>query len=115
MLSLAPLKVMALTVLGLTFGGASYAAVQCPPVSGGQPLRQSGGGTLYEGPVQDNAALAPSNTRQGPGGWVNTWRFVSVPDVTLVCRYGGSQPSLALPLTREVRSCQQDARSFICQ
>ena len=110
-----PLKIIALTVLGLSSAGISYAAVQCPPVSGGQPLRQSGGGTLYEGPVRDNAALAPMNTRQGSGGWVNTWRFTGVPDVTLVCRYGGSQPSLALSLTREIRSCQQDARSFVCQ
>lgn len=115
MLSHVPLRVTALTILGLVLTETSYAAVQCPPASGGQPLRQSGGGTLYEGPVQDSAALAPSNTRQGPGGWVNTWQFTSAPDVTLVCRYGGSQPSLALTLTRDIRTCQQDARSFVCQ
>ncbi len=105
----------ALVALALIASSVAHAAVQCPSTLGGHPLRPSGGGTLYEGPVRDNAALAPDNTRQGPGGWVNTWRFTAAPDVTLVCRYQGIQASEQVPLTRDIRTCRQDVRSFVCQ
>ncbi len=90
------------------------AAVQCPSISAGHALRSSGGGTLFEGPIQDNAALAPEKTQQGPEGWVNNWRFRSPPDVTLVCRYADVSTPVSLKLTPDIRSCRQDARSFVC-
>lgn len=110
-----PRKVLALALLGLACAGPVHAAVQCPPSSGGSPLRASGGGTLYEGPVRDNASLAPSSTTQGPSGWVNTWRFPGPVDVTLVCRYQNPVKQDVLPLPSSIRSCRQDARSFVCQ
>lgn len=95
--------------------GAAHAAVQCPAASGGRPLRAAGGGDLYEGPVQDNATLAPRSSRQGSSGWVNTWQLPGGAGFTLVCRYEGTAAVVALPLTPEIRGCRQDARSFVCQ
>lgn len=115
MLSLTYLNLGVLAFLGSVWAGTVSAAVQCPATSGGHPLRAAGGGDLYEGPVQDNATLAPRNSRQGPGGWVNTWQFSASPNVTLVCRYEGTQARVVLPLTLEIRTCRQDARSFVCQ
>lgn len=110
-----PVKVLAAAVLGLMLAGPVLAAVECPPSSRGSPLRSSGGGTLYEGLVADNAALAPSGTRQGPGGWVNIWRFSGPVEATLVCRYADPAKQDVLPLPSSIRSCRQDARSFVCQ
>jgi len=110
-----PVKVLAAVFLGLTVAVPVRAAVQCPVSAGGSPLRPSGGGTLYEGPIGDNASLVPSSTTQGPGGWVNTWRFPGPVDVTLVCRYVNPAKQDVLPLPSSVRSCRQDARSFVCQ
>ncbi len=110
-----PLKVFAGAFAGLMFAGPVLAEVRCPALSGGSPLRSSGGGTLYEGPVKDNASLAPLSTTQGPAGWVNTWRFPGPVDVTLVCRYQNPAKQDVLPLPPTIRSCRQDARSFVCQ
>ena len=94
---------------------SAQAAVQCPPSLEGHPLRSSGGGTLYEGPVVDNAVLAPTDTQTVSGGWVNIWHFVTTPDVTLVCRYAGAARPVSVPLTPDIRACRQDARSFVCR
>ena len=108
------LKMLAM-VAALTAAAQAQAGVQCPPTQGGHPLRALGGGTLYEGPIANNAALAPSNTQGGGSNWVNTWRFVSPPDVTLVCRYSATPAPITIHLTPDVRGCRQDERSFACQ
>lgn len=109
-------KLPVAALLCLVWAGAANAVVQCPASSGGHPLRALGGGRLYEGPLQDNAALAPGRTQQGPDGWVNTWTFRGSADaVTLVCRYEGTQTPEVRRLTREITICRQDARSFVCQ
>ena len=91
------------------------AATMCPAIAGGHPLRALGGGTLYEGPVKDNASLAPDESRAVRGGFVNTWKFDAAPNVTLVCQYEGASPAVSIVLPKEIRSCRQDAKSFVCQ
>lgn len=110
-----PARAFGIMLLGMACAGPATGAVQCPPSSGGSPLRASGGGTLYEGPVRDNASLAPLRTTQGPSGWVNTWQFPGPVEVTLVCRYQNPAKQEVLPLPSSIRSCRQDARSFVCQ
>lgn len=106
----------AATVLGLAlFGAPALAAVQCAPSLSGHPLRTSGGGTLFDGPVHDNASLAPDGTQQLRGTWVNTWRLGQGQQVTLVCRYQGTQEVAAHVLPANVRLCRQDPSSFVCQ
>lgn len=115
MSSLARVSLVAVLLIPLWTGGAS-AAVQCPPTSGGHPLRASGSGDLYEGPLENAAVLAPDGTRQGPGGWVNTWTFGGPADgVTLVCHYEGTRAKERSKLTAGTKSCRQDARSFVCR
>lgn len=93
------------------------AAVQCPTISAGHPLRLLGGGSLYLGRVQDNMRSAPDNTQPGPNGAVNTWRFRNAEDYTLICSYEGTQTVVALPLTPDIKICRQEprTRSFACQ
>ena len=110
----------ALACLGLalfTTAGTAAAAVQCPAVSAGRPLRVTDGGTLYLGRVQDKMLSSPDGTQQGPNGSVNTWRFRHAEDYTLVCRYDGTQAVVSFPLTSEIKVCRQEARirSFVCQ
>lgn len=109
------LSVAATAALGVLSAGMAHAAVQCPPTSGGHPLRTVGGGTLFQGPILDNATLAPDSTQQGPTGWVNTWHFRDASGITLVCRYQGSQTPEVFALTRDVTGCRQDAHSFVCK
>ena len=105
-----------LVVLGLVMLGApAFAAVQCPESLGGHSLRTSGGGTLFDGPIADNASLAPDNTQQVRGTWVNTWRLGRSQTVTLLCRYQGTQQVQTQVLPQEVRVCRQDPSSFVCQ
>lgn len=108
---------LAVAIVSVTlWAGAASAAVQCPPTSGGHPLRASGSGDLYEGPVENAAILAPDGTRQGPGGWVNTWTFKgSANGITLVCRYEGTRAVERVKLTAETKGCRQDVRSFVCR
>lgn len=105
-----------MAVLGLVlFGAPALAAVQCAPSLSGHPLRTSGGGTLFDGPVRDNASLAPDSTQQVRGTWVNTWRLGPSQQVTLLCRYQGTNEVAAHVLPSNVRSCRQDPSSFVCQ
>ncbi len=99
----------------LLASGSAWAAVQCPPSSDGHGIRALEGGTLYEGRIADNAMLAPSGTQSGPDGWVNIWRFMASPDVTLICRYEGIAAPVRVGLTPDIRTCRQDARSFVCR
>lgn len=106
----------AFAVLGLAMCGApAFAAVQCAPSLSGHPLRASGGGTLFDGPIRDNASLAPDGTQQVRGTWVNTWRLGQGQQVTLVCRYQATEEVAAHVLPANVRSCRQDPSSFVCQ
>ena len=106
----------AVLVLGFAIlGTPALAAVQCAQSLAGHPLRTSGGGTLFDGAVSDNASLAPDNTQQIRGTWANTWRLGQGQQVTLVCRYQGTQEVASHVLPPNVRSCRQDPSSFVCQ
>ena len=103
-------------VLGFAIlGTPALAAVQCAQSLAGHPLRTSGGGTLFDGAVSDNASLAPDNTQQIRGTWANTWRLGQGQQVTLVCRYQGTQEVASHFLPPNVRSCRQDPSSFVCR
>lgn len=107
-------------VLGLAQGlsaGVAVAGVACPPTSGGHHLRRVDGGSLYLGRPEDNILQAPASTQKGANGSVNTWRFSNAENLTLVCRYEGSQAAVTLPLSAGLKTCRQEAASssFVCQ
>lgn len=120
MLSHMRLKRLSLACIGaicIASPNSAIAAVQCPTISAGHPLRLLGGGSLYLGRVQDNMRSAPDSTQPGPNGAVNTWLFRNAEDYTLICSYEGTQAVVALPLTPDIKVCRQEprTRSFVCQ
>lgn len=116
MSSRAVVSLVASTLLIGAAAGTAQAAARCPTSVQGHPLRAMDGGFLYDGPIEKNILLAPDSTQQGPGGWVNRWTFRDQPvTLTLVCRYENLQVVEQIKLTPEVRTCRQDARSFVCQ
>lgn len=99
--------------LGLT--GVAWAGVSCPASVSGHPLRNSGGGELFDGPVADNAILAPDSSAGTPQRYVNTWRLRNGARVTLICHYAGLPAGLPFRLTSDIRTCRQDQSSFRCE
>lgn len=57
----------------------------CPAALGGQRLT---GATFFDGPLADNAALAPDESIQRGESVVNTWRFANRARITIRCSYG---------------------------
>ena len=104
-------------LLSLFTASASLAATQCPPTLHGAPLKKVDGAGMYEGNPADNALQAPSQSRTGPSGWVNTWQLApgSASTMTIVCHYEGQREAVSFRLPASVRSCRQDASSFACQ
>jgi len=120
MLSRMRLSLIVPVLLGfgqVLYAGTAVAAVACPPTSGGHHLRRMGGGSLYLGRPQDNMVQAPASTQGGANGYVNTWRFSNAENLTLICRYEGTQAAVTLPLSAGSRTCRQEAASsiFVCQ
>lgn len=109
------LRNLSAVVLLIGVTETAQASVACP-TSAGHFLRSPGGGTLYDGPVEEHATLAPSRSWTGSEGFVNTWHFVRSPEnITLVCRYAGTPEPFAVRLTSDIRACRQDKTSFVCR
>jgi hypothetical protein len=85
---------------------STAAAVTCPSPRDAAPLV---GFALFDGPVADNAILAPDTSRRSHGVLVQTWRVDGVyragRSLTLRCDYPRRLP-LFVPVTRRMTTCQ---------
>lgn len=85
---------------------ASAAAAACPSAQAGTSLS---GFALFDGPVTDNAVLAPDTSRRRNGKLVQTWRVDGVyragRSLTLRCDYP-RRPPLFVPVTRRMTTCR---------
>ena len=95
--------------------GAAHAAVECPSSSGGHRLARMGGASLYQGDPAARMDLAPDRQAADMRG-SNVWMTPNPGELTLVCRYDGSQSPVVLRLPPGIRSCTQNlaARTFTC-
>ena len=70
---------------------AGAPAAVCPPVRQGRPLQAV---TLYDGPVAENAALAPDRSHKAAGALVQDWTVAEVyrqgRSLIVRCRYRGN-------------------------
>lgn len=92
---------------------AAAAAATCPAHRGSAPLRSV---DLYDGPITDNALLAPDTTRRLNRTTVQVWRVDGVysarRSLHIRCGYaiGGS---VVVPVTKPVRECRLSARAGV--
>lgn len=81
----------------------SYA---CPPVNQGRRLRTV---TIFDGPVANNAALAPDTTRSVHGGYAQRWTIEGIYGagrrITLRREYNDRSP-LFVSVRQPVRECR---------
>ena len=77
---------------------ASAPAAICPPIRQGRPLQAV---TLYDGPVSDNAILAPDSSRTTGGVLAQQWTVADIyrqgRALTVRCRYRGAGEVEAKP------------------
>lgn len=85
---------------------ATAAAVTCLSLRDAAPLV---GFALFDGPVADNAILAPDTSRRSHGVLMQTWRVDGVyragRSLTLRCDYP-RRPPLFVPVARRMTMCQ---------
>jgi hypothetical protein len=98
---------------------AAAAPTGCPAADGGVRLTDA---TVYDGPIADNAILAPERERRVRGGTVNEWpvRYVyqAGREVVLECRYA-QRPPVVVRVARPVGTCRYTAvgrsRAMTCR
>ena len=82
----------------------------CPASDGGAPLAN---GAVYDGPIAENAQLAPDAERRIRGGTVNTWPVAYIyqagRQVYLSCTYP-NRPPVTVAVTRPVKACRYTAQ-----
>lgn len=104
------IELLLLPVALMAGGARAPAPFACPVSNGGAPLSD---GAVYDGPIAENALLAPDSERRVRGGTVNTWPVAYIyqagRQVNLSCSYP-NRPPVIVPVTRPVKACRYTAR-----
>ena len=113
-------SVPACLIITFFVSGADAAEVGCP-ARASDPLLSV---ELFDGPIADNAALAPDRTTGSASKGRSTWAVRSVYEqgrtLFLTCRYKSSPKPVVLEIPNKVATCNQiiDAKtggSFTCK
>ena len=99
-------------MIGIVMMAAAVAAA-CPAQQRGAPLQ---GVDIYDGPIADNAVLAPDATRRLNRTTVQVWRVEGVyragRSLNVQCGYAAGG-SVLIPVTRPVRECRLTRRGGV--
>lgn len=106
-------------ILAVTAAGAFTPNATCPARHNGTPLASF---QIYDGPLADNAVLAPDTTRESRGvvteEWGVTTVYTSGRHLNLRCSYG-KHGDVIVALPRPVKQCNarltKNERSVTCR